>query len=128
MRTVHEVSGSKVHELAALLDKIYAEYGLAAVFLGHMGDPASEGGRTGDYKAHELVAASMTLPDDGDTDSARGCDGAHPSGCRAEYHRPVPSPRFLALAPVFLRLRWCPMRLPRCGFAGSWGITGCRIL
>ena len=58
--TVHEVSGSKVHELAALLDKIYAEYGLAAVFLGHMGDPASEGGRTGDYKAHELVAASMT--------------------------------------------------------------------
>ena len=60
--TVHEVSGSKVHELAALLDKIYSEYGLAAVFLGHMGDPASEGGRTGDYKAHELVAASMTSP------------------------------------------------------------------
>lgn len=60
--TVHEVSGSKVHELASLLDKIYAEYGLAAVFLGHMGDPASEGGRTGDYKAHELVAASMTSP------------------------------------------------------------------
>ena len=60
--TVHEVSGSKVHELAALLDKIYAEYGLAAVFLGHMGDPASEGGRTGDYKAHELVTASMTSP------------------------------------------------------------------
>ena len=42
--TVHEVSGSKVHELASLLDKIYAEYGLAAVFLGHMGDPASEAG------------------------------------------------------------------------------------
>ena len=29
---------------------------------GAYGRPASEGGRTGDYKAHELVAASMKSP------------------------------------------------------------------